>query len=160
MECPLGRKWVSLKENTPSVHLIPTLEWGHYIRDPRAPATHIPGVASCGPAQASFLKHHDLTWVPSHLPHPTAQANASSPVLPHPRATPRRTTQQSAWLNTILNNVLLPPALQGVLPLFSFSGNCFLWHSGTPQIPGSLQRHGIETQFKHPPQSIKLLCYF
>lgn len=52
-----------------------------------------------------------------------------------------------------------PPALQRILPLFSFSRTCLLWHGGTSKLLALFKALTLKP-FKHPPQSMRWLCSF
>ena len=152
-----------MRENMPSVHLMSMFERGHGTREPEiTPCTLI----SCGLPRPHFCRNQEPnkspaglqfsepeTWFPAHSP---AKSSFPGPTTPIPAQAPGPPSEQSSWPNALLSNIFPPPALQGISPLFSFSGVCFLRHCGTPKFLAlSLQRHNAEILFKHLPRSMK-----
>ena len=154
---------LSLRENMPSIHLMSIFEWGDYIREPEI-ATCL--LISCGLPKSHFCRNQAPkqspvslqftereAWFPAQSPTKSSFPGPTTPILAQAPGPP---SEQPSWLNATLSNIFPPPALQGISPLFSFSGVCFLWHCGAPKfLAHSLKRRNTEILFKHLPHSMK-----
>ena len=152
-----------MRENMPSIHLMSIFEWGDLSESLRSPlacwsAVGLPRSHFCrnqapkqSPVSLQFTERE--AWFPAQSPTKSSFPGPTTPILAQAPGPP---SEQPYWLNATLSNIFPPPALQGISPLFSFSGVCFLWHCGAPKfLAHSLKRRNTEILFKHLPHSMK-----
>lgn len=117
MECPDGRKKLSLKENTPSVYLMSTLERDHHTRE-----SELAPRGSQSKSQEACKSLRLKPWFPAHSPTEPSSPGPQDHLLSNPPGwTPQRFP--TSWSARDLSSVFF------LRSLFSLAR----WHTSAPK---------------------------